>query len=70
MELFEKELNQIFELVETEEQLNNFFDHIAMSSLFTRPPFLYVLKCRMAVDSEMENEIREAWKAFRKGMMK
>ncbi|MBF2653944.1 hypothetical protein [Listeria seeligeri] len=70
MNLFEEELNQVFKVAETEKELNNFFDHIAMSSLFTKPPFLYVLKCRLAVDPEMENEIRDAWKTFREGDVK
>ncbi|EFU9836749.1 hypothetical protein H3H76_001029 [Listeria monocytogenes] len=63
MNLFEKELNQIFEIAETEEELNNFFNHVATAGLFTKPSFLYILKCQLAVDPNLENEIREAWKA-------
>ncbi|EGC1180221.1 hypothetical protein IFZ51_001204 [Listeria monocytogenes] len=63
MTLFEKELNQIFEIAETEEELNNFFDHVATAGMFTRPLFLYVLKCQLAVDPDLKNEIRDAWKA-------
>ncbi|HAO5961894.1 TPA: hypothetical protein IQA09_000978 [Listeria monocytogenes] len=63
MNLFEKELNQIFEIAETEEELNNFFDHVATAGLFTKPSFLYILKCQLAVDPNLENEIRDAWKA-------
>ncbi|MCD2236340.1 hypothetical protein [Listeria monocytogenes] len=63
MTLFEKELNQIFEIAETEEELNNFFDHVATAGLFTKPSFLYILKCQLAVDPNLENEIRDAWKA-------
>ncbi|EHP9610967.1 hypothetical protein KQJ44_001816 [Listeria monocytogenes] len=63
MTLFEKELNQIFEIAETEEELNNFFDHVATAGMFTKPPFLYVLKCQLAVDPDLKNEIRETWKA-------
>ncbi|EDO1368287.1 hypothetical protein GZ243_002434 [Listeria monocytogenes] len=63
MNLFEKELNQIFEIAKTEERLNNFFEQIEASSIFTEPLFLYALKCHLAVDPNLENEIREAWKA-------
>ncbi|TYV64031.1 hypothetical protein FZ055_02290 [Listeria monocytogenes] len=63
MNLFEKELNQIFEIAETDEELNNFFDHVATTGMFTRPLFLYFLKCQLAVDPNLENEIRDAWKA-------
>ncbi|EBD1505122.1 hypothetical protein ACY4RH_000617 [Listeria monocytogenes] len=63
MTLFEKELNQIFEIAETDEELNNFFDHVATAGMFTRPLFLYVLKCQLAVDPDLKNEIRDAWKA-------
>lgn len=63
MTLFEKELNQIFEIAETEEKLNNFFDHVATAGMFTKPSLLYILKCQLAVDPNLENEIREAWKA-------
>ncbi|ELQ5940482.1 hypothetical protein R2191_000509 [Listeria monocytogenes] len=28
-----------------------------------KPPFLYILKCQLAVDPDLKNEIREAWKA-------
>ncbi|EAF4506177.1 hypothetical protein RZY99_000300 [Listeria monocytogenes] len=63
MTLFEKELNQIFEIAETEEELNNFFGHVETAGMFTRPLFLYVLKCQLVVDPNLENEIREAWKA-------
>ncbi|MBC1377862.1 hypothetical protein [Listeria innocua] len=67
MKIFEEELNKVYEIAKTEEQLNDFFAHIAASSLFTEPPFLYILKCQLAVDSNLENEIREEWKEFRKG---
>ncbi|HHQ0294680.1 TPA: hypothetical protein ACSK4S_002778 [Listeria innocua] len=63
MTLFEKELNQIFEIAETEEKLNNFFDHVATAGMFTKPSLLYILKCQLAVDPNLENEIRDAWKA-------
>ncbi|EAG1721841.1 hypothetical protein BBW79_05690 [Listeria monocytogenes] len=67
MNIFEKELNQVYKIAETEEQLNNFFAHIEASSIFTKSLFLYALKCHLAVDPNLENEIREEWKEFRKG---
>ncbi|EAD1312551.1 hypothetical protein QY13_13520 [Listeria monocytogenes] len=63
MILFEEELKQLYKIAETEEELNNFFDHVATAGLFTKPSFLYILKCQLAVDPNLENEIREAWKA-------
>lgn len=35
----------------------------ATAGMFTRPLFLYVLKCQLAFDPDLKNEIRDAWKA-------
>ncbi len=65
MSLFEEELIQVFKVAKTEEDLNNFFDHIEVAGLFTKPSFLYVLKCQIAANPEVENEIRKSWRIFR-----
>ncbi|MBC1353805.1 DUF1642 domain-containing protein [Listeria innocua] len=67
MNIFGEEFNLVYKAIKTEEQLNNFFDNMESSSIFTEPMFLYVLKCQLAVDPNLENEIREEWKKFRKG---
>lgn len=59
----EDKWKEIMERIQNEEELDNFFDNVKyFAGLLNASPLIYSLKCRMLVDSEIEDQLREYWK--------